>query len=170
MFRIKKIGFSLSLAAFLWLFGMDATGLAQSVAPPPKNEMVLLDQPNSQARATPIEMLNRFFEGVKAGKIDDALALLTRDSLFTLKPEGVETLKKGIREALDKYGDVDGFEILEKKTVGDHLLRVTSISLGEDMPLRWRFFFYKGKDTWRLLDMRVDSGIADLFEEEKRAK
>ena len=134
-------------------------------APTPRIEMVLLNENNQEAKLGPTDMLNGFFDAVKAGKIEEALSSLTKNSPLANKPEDVETLKNGMQKALDKYGDVDGFEILEKKAVGNNLLRVTCISLGEDMPLRWRFFFYKNKGVWRLLDMRVDSGIADLFEE-----
>ncbi len=127
--------------------------------------MVVLDQADSSGKITPADMVRKFFAGVKAGKLDDAFTDLTKNSLLSHKPEDVENLKKGMQQALDKYGNIQGFEILEKKIAGEHLLRMTCVSLGEDMPLRWKFYFYRVQDTWRLLDMRVDSGIADLFED-----
>jgi hypothetical protein len=151
----------------IFLLCAVSTGIARNSSPTPANEMLLLDESSSggEPRVTPMEMLRKFFSGVKSGNLDDALNALTRDSLLAHKKDDIETLKKGTQQALDKYGDVEGFEILEKKAVGDSLLRVTGLSLGEDMPLRWRFYFYKIKGNWRLLDMRVDTGIADLFED-----
>ncbi len=162
------------ILSFIFFLGVYSTGFARdfspSPTPTPANEMVLLDESVSEPKALPSEMLKKFFSGVKSGNLDDALKALTRGSLLANKQEDVETLKKGTQQALDKYGDVEGFEILEKKSVGENLLRVTCLSLGEDMPLRWKFYFYKSKGTWHLLDMRVDAGIADLFEDMGRSK
>lgn len=155
------------ILSFILFLGMCSIGFARdpSPTPTPSNEMVLLDESASVSKMAPVEMLKNFFSGVKSGDLDSALKVLTRGSLLAHKQEDVETLKKGTQQALDKYGDVAGFEILEKKSVGDNLLRVTCLSLGEDMPLRWKFYFYKSKGAWHLLDMRVDTGIADLFED-----
>lgn len=154
----------------IFFLGMCSIGFAKDPSPTPASEMVLLDESPSGPKMVPLEMLRKFFSGVKSGDLDSALKVLTHGSLLAHRQEDVETLKKGTQQALDKYGDVAGFEILEKKSVGDNLLRVTCLSLGEDMPLRWKFYFYKSKDTWHLLDMRVDAGIADLFEDIGRSK
>lgn len=162
----KKMGFLRCLLSLALFLGVGSRNFAQNALPTPRIEMVLLEQDNKdKEEIAPTDMLKKFFAGVKSGKLDDAFTGLIRDSLLAHKAEDIETLKKGMQQALDKYGDIDGFEILEKKTVGENLLRITCISLGEDMPLRWKFYFYKTRDEWRLLDMRVDNGIANLFED-----
>ena len=38
------------------------------------------------------------------------------------------------------------------------------------LPLRWRFYFYKAQGTWKLVDLRVDDGLVELFEESIRPR
>ncbi len=154
------------ILGLLLILSLLPKAFAQNAVP----KVVLLDEKQNETKSSPTGMLEKFFSGVKSGNLDDALAVLTKNSLLVHKPEDIATLKKGTQQALDKYGEVAGFEVLETKTVGKSLLRITCISLGEEMPLRWKFFFYKTKDTWRLLDMRVDSGIVDLFDDLGRTK
>ena len=59
---------------------------------------------------------------------------------------------------------------MDSLTVGEHLLRRTCLSLNEDLPLRWRFYFYRSGDTWKLVDLRVDDALVELFEDSARAK
>jgi hypothetical protein len=40
--------------------------------------------------------------------------------------------------------------------------------LNEDLPLRWRFYFYRSENKWKLVDLRVDDGIVELFDEVAR--
>ena len=54
---------------------------------------------------------------------------------------------------------------MTKKSVGDRLISYTVISLGKDFPLRWRFYFYKPVDVWKLIDLRVDDRLAAIFDE-----
>ena len=58
--------------------------------------------------------------------------------------------------------------MVENLEIGKSLVRTTCLSLNEDLPLRWRFYFYRNGDQWRLVDLRVDDGIVELFDEVAR--
>jgi len=60
--------------------------------------------------------------------------------------------------------------VVDEKFVGASLLRRTCISLNTDLPLRWRFYFYKSEGVWRLVDIRIDDGLVELFEDAGRSK
>ena len=60
--------------------------------------------------------------------------------------------------------------MVDEKVVGSSLLRQSCISLNSDLPLRWRFYFYKSKGTWKLVDLRVDDALVELFEDGERAR
>jgi hypothetical protein len=60
---------------------------------------------------------------------------------------------------------VKGYEVVETLEIGKSLYRQTCISLNEDLPLRWRFYFYRSSNQWKIVDLRVDDGIVELFEE-----
>jgi hypothetical protein len=120
--------------------------------------------------ANPAEVLDAFFLALKAGQIDAAYDRLVKGSIIADRREDVAALKKRTQEALDHYGPVSGYEMVDEKVVGTSLLRRTCISLNTDLPLRWRFYFYKFEGAWKLVDLRVDDGLVELFEEGGRAR
>ncbi|MEI8292484.1 MAG: hypothetical protein WCG66_00690 [bacterium] len=116
----------------------------------------------------PQVLLQRFFELLKAEKIDAAYEALAKNTLIASKAENLEQLKKRTREAIDNFGPVKGYEVVETNEIGKSLFRQTCISLNEDLPLRWRFYFYRSENKWKIVDLRVDDGIVELFEDVAR--
>ena len=114
--------------------------------------------------------MEMFFLALKAGQVDSAYDALVKESIIAERREDVSDLKERTQRALDNYGPVSGYEVVDEKTVGSSLLRRTCISLNADLPLRWRFYFYKSENTWKLVDLRVDDGLVELFEEAGRAR
>ena len=116
----------------------------------------------------PSEILGQFFEDLKADQLDSAYQGLVKNTIISERTENIDQLKAKTRQALDNYGPVKGYEIVETLQVGDSLFRHTCLSLNEDVPLRWRFYFYRSGSQWKIIDLRVDDGIAELFEEAAR--
>jgi hypothetical protein len=119
---------------------------------------------------SPSETIDMFFLGLKAGQVDAAYDGLVKGSIIADRREDVTALKDRTRRALDNFGPISGYEVLEEKTVGSALLRRTCISFNSDLPLRWRFYFYKAQGMWKLVDLRVDDGLVELFEESIRPR
>ena len=118
----------------------------------------------------PSETLDLFFLALKAGQVDAAYEALVRDTIIAARKVDVDGLKKRTKEAIESYGPIAGYELVDEKIVGTSLLRRTVISLNADLPLRWRFYFYKSEGSWRLVDLRVDDALVELFEESGRAR
>lgn len=106
-----------------------------------------------------------FFGLLQKGELDQAYDTLTRGSKIAERPEELKALKAKTKEAVEVFGAVLGYEIVESKPIGTRLLRRTYISLGKEFPLRWRLYFYKSENVWRLIDLRVDDRLAGMFEE-----
>jgi hypothetical protein len=119
---------------------------------------------------SPSETIDMFFLGLKAGQVDAAYDGLVKGSIIADRREDVTALKDRTRRALDNFGPISGYEVLEERTVGSTLLRRTCISFNSDLPLRWRFYFYKAQGMWKLVDLRVDDGLVELFEESIRPR
>jgi hypothetical protein len=136
----------------------------KAVATPPK------PAPSPKRETNPSEMVEMFFVALKAGQIDSAYDSLVNGSIIADRREDVQGLKERTKQALDNYGPISGYELVDEKTVGTSLLRRTCISLNTDLPLRWRFYFYRSEDEWKLVDLRVDDGLVELFEEPIRAR
>jgi hypothetical protein len=106
-----------------------------------------------------------FFGALQGKEIDGAYERLTRDTKIAEKPEDVTTLKAKTQQAIELFGEITGAEQIGVHHVGTHLLSTTWLSLGKDLPLRWRFYFYKAAGNWRLIDIRVDDRLMELFGE-----
>ena len=131
--------------------------------PSPKNSA---SPPTPAARVLePTEVLKQFFEDLKADQLDSAYQGLVKNTIISERTENIDQLKEKTRLALDNFGPVKGYEIVESLDVGSSLIRFTCVSLNADVPMRWRFYFYRSGSQWKIIDLRVDDGIADLFEE-----
>jgi hypothetical protein len=137
-----------------------ATPAAPGIAPNGKNP--LLDGP--------AQIVDAFFATLREGQIDEGYATLTKGSKIAEKPAELAQLKAKTKEAIEVFGKIVGYDFVESHAVGTRLVRATYISQGTVFPLRWRFYFYKPSDTWRLIDMRVDDKLTGLFDEPADAK
>ncbi|HEY3898361.1 MAG TPA: hypothetical protein VGM54_07095 [Chthoniobacter sp.] len=118
----------------------------------------------------PSKIVADFFAALHDGKIDEGYASLTKDSKIAEKPEELKTLKAKTREAIEVFGNISGFDFVESRSIGQRLVRATYVSQGKIFPLRWRFYFYKPENSWRLIDMRVDDKLTGIFDEVEETK
>jgi len=124
---------------------------------------------SAPAKDGPMKMADEFFASLEKGQIDEAYANLTKGSKIVEKPEDLRVLKQKTREAIDVFGAIQGYELVETKPVGTKLMRRTYLSLGAEYPLRWRFYFYLADNRWRLIDLRVDDRLAGMFDEPRES-
>jgi len=134
------------------------------------------------------EQVALFFRVLTEGRVDAAYDQLLKGTKIAEMPKDVATLKAKTREAIRVFGDINGCDFVSEQTVGSringgpHLVRLTYISLGKHLPIRWRFYFYNAnssmsypagfgtepvivRGTWKLIDIRIDDRLPDLFEE-----
>jgi hypothetical protein len=135
---------------------------APAPAPAPGSARGGYDLTSAEA---PAHIAGGFFGLLQRGEVDKAYEELTRGSKIAERPEDLKTLKTKTREAIEVFGSISGYELVDAKNVGTRLLRRTYLSLGRDFPLRWRFYFYKSENIWRLIDLRVDDRLAGMFDE-----
>ena len=113
----------------------------------------------------PEKIIARFFSYLERREVDQAYDQLTRGTKIADRADDVRTLKSKTKEAITVFGPVLGFDTVVKKNVGARLVSYTLLSLGKEFPLRWRFYFYKPQETWKLIDLRVDDRLAAMFDE-----
>ena len=121
--------------------------------------------PSEFETESPEKIIARFFSYLQRKEVDQAYDQLTRGTKIAERAEDVKTLKSKTKEAITVFGPMLGFDTVVKKNVGSRLVSYTLLSLGKEFPLRWRFYFYKPQDTWRLIDLRVDDRLAAMFDE-----
>ena len=118
----------------------------------------------------PAQVAAIFFGLLQKNEVDPAYEGLMKGSRIAERPEELKTLKSKTREAIDVFGPVQSYELVETRNVGTHLLRRTYLSLNKEFPLRWRFYFYMSGDLWRLIDLRVDDRVTGMFDEAEDPK
>jgi len=113
----------------------------------------------------PSQIARAFFGLLAKGDVDGAYEGLMKGSNIAQRPEEVKSLKTKTKQAIDIFGTIHGYDLVELKPVGERLMRTTYLSFGHELPLRWRFYFYKAQEDWRLIDIRVDDKLNGIFEE-----
>ena len=113
----------------------------------------------------PAQVAAIFFGLLQTNEIEPAYAGLMKGSRIAERPEELKTLKSKTKEAIDVFGPIQNYELVETRNVGTHLLRRTYLSLNKEFPLRWRFYFYLSGESWRLIDLRVDDRVTGMFDE-----
>lgn len=116
----------------------------------------------------PAAQVGQFFQMLMEGRVDAAYDQLLEGTKILEMPKDVMALKTKTKDAIRVFGSINSFEQVEVKNVGTRLTRLTCISQGKNYPIRWRFYFYKPEAAWKLVDIRVDDHLTDLFEEPPR--
>jgi len=120
----------------------------------------------SVAFNAPAKQVDQFFRVLTEGRVDAAYdELLKGTSIAQMSKDVASELKAKTRGAIRAYGDISGYDLVDMKEVGSHLTRVTCLALAKQIPIRWRFYFYKTSDTWKLVDIGINDRLVDLFEE-----
>jgi len=114
---------------------------------------------------TPEEVVSDFFSALQKDNVDVAYEGLSAGTTLATKGEQSRELRARTQGAMDAYGPIKGFELVKTDRVGALLERRTYVLHGEVLPLRWKFYFYKGSGDWKLVDLRVDDALIDLFDD-----
>jgi hypothetical protein len=117
----------------------------------------------------PEKTIARFFSYLQRKEVDQAYDQLTRGTKIAERAEDVKMLKSKTKDALAVFGIMTGYDSVAKKAVGERLVSYTYVSLGKEFPLRWRFYFYKPQEAWKLIDLRVDDRLSAMFDEPEPA-
>lgn len=136
--------------------------------PSPTPSPAAKDAATAGKHPDPAAVIAAFFLALKSGQVDAAYEGLVRGTVIAERKDNVNELKSSTKKAIDSYGPVSGYEVVDTLQVGSSLVRQTCISLNQDLPLRWRFYFYRTDGVWKVVDMRVDDGLVELFEEAGR--
>jgi len=111
------------------------------------------------------DTLDLFFSALKRNEIEKAFDRLPKSRMIAEDLEYVIRLKKDTKRAIDLFGAIQGYEIIQIQPAGTRLLRFIAVSFGKEMPLRWRLTFYRSENEWKLVDLRIDDGLTYLFDD-----
>ena len=138
--------------------------------PAPAPAAASAEVPPPAVGEAPEATVGRFFSYLQRKEVDLAYDQLTKGTKIAERAEDVKMLKSKTKDAIALFGAVGGFELVNRKTVGERLVSYTYVSLGKEFPLRWRFYFYKPQENWKLIDLRVDDRLSAIFDEPEEGR
>ena len=154
---------------------VSAAALRAQDSPPPTPPPA----PDVETSATPLaaspgesvdKIVGNFFALLTKNQVDQAYDYLVNGTKIAEDSDEVVNLKAKTKDAIKVCGDIQGYEQVVVQNVGTHLMRSTYISLGTAFPMRWKFYFYRVDRTWKLIDIRIDDGLVEMFDDNQPQK
>ena len=121
---------------------------------------------NSLAQNDPQKISDEFFRIYKEKNSDAALDYLfgTNKWMNDAKDQ-IDNVKFKLNGTLKQLGDYYGYNLITKKTIGEHLWLYNYIVRYDRQALRFSILFYKPNDQWRLMNFSYDDNIDDELKE-----
>ena len=171
-FLLNSINRPLPYGVAIVCFLLGALPLASAQTPAKDGQSGAPEKKHSTEAASGIKdtlspraKIDAFFTLLSADHVEQAYEEFAKGSIISDRKEDMANLKKRTQLALDTYGKIRYYEVINESSVGNALKRYTCLSLNEEFPLRWRFYFYDSAKGWKLVDLRVDDGLIELFDE-----
>ncbi|MFZ6014038.1 MAG: hypothetical protein ACOYXT_27100 [Bacteroidota bacterium] len=117
----------------------------------------------------PQKMIDDFFNTYKARGADAALDYIfgtnkwTRDS-----KDQIDNVKFKLNGTIKLLGEYFGYELITKKTFGQHISLYTFIVRYDRQPLRFTFLYYKPDSEWRFQNFSYDYNFPEELEESSK--
>lgn len=113
-----------------------------------------------------VALSDRIMQGVTAGKISEALALVGPHAV--LSDEQIDSLVKQIKEqqptVAARFGASLGYELLRNDTAGGSVQRTVFLQRFERHAMLWVFLWYRGRDGWVLNNVSYVDNLSLLFQ------
>ena len=111
------------------------------------------------------ELSDQIMAKVAAGDLAGAFSSMKLHvPISATEIDSVALQSKAQREQYgQRYGASTGFEFIDSKKVGEHLLRLRYIEMTDKHALPWVFYFYKSADGWLLNSFRWNDEFQQLF-------
>lgn len=114
----------------------------------------------------PREVIERFFNKIGKGEIDEAYDDIFSSNEWAMKKEdAIYAAKAKVKTFLSMLGDYHGYEIIRVEEVGTCLIGFTCIAKFSRQPWRVVILFYRPNETWRTQSLDFDDKIDETLKE-----
>jgi len=113
------------------------------------------------------QLTDRVMAKVGEGSIESGLQMMKPYLIIPVAEFDVmiDRLKMQMPAMTQRFGKSIGTEFIREDKTGENLFRIVHIHRFERHPMRWVFYFYRGKDGWVLNSFKTDDEISKLFPE-----
>lgn len=131
---------------------------------------LLLCSFNVLAQDDPQKIIDRFFEIYNTKSANEAVDyIFSTNKWMNESKDQIENVKFKLNGTLKLLGDYVGYNLITKKTVGDHLSLYTFMVRYDRQPLRFSMLFYKPSSQWKLLNFSYDDNMDEELQEASKA-
>ncbi len=119
----------------------------------------------SLAQATPETLANEVLVAYQNGDIDEFTELVTASPLLDSTATLTAQIKTNIQTLLDIYGPVEGWELVQEKSVSNRYVENSYLIFQNEYATRLKLSFYKRSSGWIIASFAIDDSIGNLLEE-----
>lgn len=119
----------------------------------------------SLAQATPETLANDVLIAYQNGDIDEFTELVTASPLLDSTATLTAQIKTNIQTLLDIYGPVEGWELVQEKSVSNRYVENSYLIFQNEYATRLKLSFYKRSSGWIIASFAIDDSIGNLLEE-----
>lgn len=113
----------------------------------------------------PAELAENLLKGVVRGEAKSSFVRLLNHWGFTkFTPEERNELGDKLESTIADEGTPSRFEFAYSKKFGGSTLRLTYMTIHATKPVSWQFLFYRPKDEWRVIQLRINDDTDYLLE------
>lgn len=125
---------------------------------------------SSFAQSDPQKLIDEFFSRYKSKSPTDAVDyIFSTNKWMNDSKDAIENVKFKLNNTVKQIGTYYGFNLIAKKTVGDHLSLYTFLIRYDRQPLRFTMLFYKANEQWSLYTFSYDDSIDEELKEAAKA-
>jgi hypothetical protein len=119
----------------------------------------------SLAQATPETLANEVLIAYQNGDIDEFTELVTASPLLDSTATLTAQIKTNIQTLLDIYGPVEGWELVQEKSVSNRYVENSYLIFQNEYATRLKLSFYKRSSGWIIASFTIDDSIGNLLED-----
>jgi hypothetical protein len=124
----------------------------------------------AQVQAEPQKIIDEFFKLYKEKNSDAALDyVFGTNKWMNESKDQIDNVKFKLNSTLKQLGEYQGYDLITKKVVGEHLSLFTYMVRYDRQPLRFSLLFYKPNTQWRLHNFSYDDNIDEELGEASKA-
>lgn len=119
------------------------------------------------AQDDPQKIIDQFFTLYKTKGANEAVDYIFSNNKWIVEEskDQIETVKFKLNGTLKLLGKYYGFDLVNKKTIGEHMALYTFMVRYDRQPLRFSLLFYKPSNEWTLYNFSYDDGFGEELKE-----
>jgi hypothetical protein len=117
---------------------------------------------NLQAQEKAEDVTNRFFELFETKGSDEAVDyVFSTNKWLNGEKATIDAIKAQLKKGMAMIGQYYGFELIEKRSLGESFVLLDYMLRYDRQPIRFTFILYRPHDKWQIQNLKFDDRLDD---------